>query len=105
MTDAKAPKAPKAKKEKKPKASGYDRDLIIQLFDKGMSAGEIAADGRAGIKGISYVYVGRVLWGSENSGGVNADQNKRRKIAEQRRDAAREAREAEKKTAKAEAKK
>jgi hypothetical protein len=103
MTDKKAAKEPKAPKAAKAaKKDKYDRDLIVRLFEKGMRPCEIAVDGRDGIKGISAVYVSRVLFGSKNSGGVTADQAARVKESKKRAEQRVEAREAE---AKAEAKK
>jgi hypothetical protein len=85
MTDKKAPREPKAPKgPKTPKKDKYDRDLVVRLFEKGMRPCEIAVDGREGIKGISAVYVSRVLFGSKNSGGVTADQAARVREAEKR---------------------
>jgi hypothetical protein len=92
-------KVAKAIKTPKPKREGYDRDLIVKLWDKGMRPSEIAVDGREGIKGISAVYVSRVLFGSKNSGGVNADQAERVKEAKKRAKQRVEAREEEAKAA------
>jgi hypothetical protein len=92
-------KVAKAVKTPKPKRKGYDRDLIVKLWDKGMRPSEIAVDGREGIKGISAVYVSRVLFGSKNSGGVSADQAERVKEAKQRAKQRVEAREEEAKSA------
>jgi hypothetical protein len=82
-------------KTPKPKREGYDRELIVKLWDKGMRPCEIAVDGREGIKGISAVYVSRVLFGSKNSGGVTAEQAERVKEAKQRAKQRVEAREEE----------
>jgi hypothetical protein len=101
MTDKKAAKEPKAPKAAKvAKKDKYDRDLIVRLFEKGMRPSEIAVDGRDGIKGISAVYVSRVLFGSKNSGGVSADQAARVKEAEKRAKQRVAEREAEAKKAK-----
>jgi hypothetical protein len=101
MTDKKATKEPKAQKAPKAaKKDKYDRDLIVRLFEKGMRPCEIAVDGREGIKGISAVYVSRVLFGSKNSGGVNADQAARVGEAEKRANQRVAEREAEAKKAK-----
>jgi hypothetical protein len=93
-------KVAKAIKTPKPKREGYDRDLIVKLWDKGMRPSEIAVDGREGIKGISAVYVSRVLFGSKNSGGVSADQAERVKEAKRRAKQRAEAREEEAKAEK-----
>jgi hypothetical protein len=92
---SKALKAAKLKATPKPKREGYDRDLIVTLWEKGMRPCEIATDGRAGIKGISAVYVSRVLFGSKNSGGVTAEQAERVKEAKKRAEQRVEAREEE----------
>jgi hypothetical protein len=85
MTDKKAAKEPRAPKAPKAtKKDKYDRDLVVRLFEKGMRPCEIAVDGREGIKGISAVYVSRVLFGSKNSGGVDAEQAARVREAEKR---------------------
>lgn len=58
----------------------YDKQLVVNLFmDGGKTAGEIAALGSAGIKGISPVYCHRILFGNEESGGINKGQAARRK--------------------------
>jgi hypothetical protein len=101
MTDKKGVKEPKAPKSPKAaKTDKYDRDLIVRLFEKGMRPCEIAVDGRDGVKGISPVYVSRVLFGSKNSGGVSADQAARVKEADKRAKARVAEREAEAKKAK-----
>ncbi len=48
-------------------------------MDGGKSPSEIAALGSAGIKGISPVYCHRILFGNEESGGINNGQAARRK--------------------------
>jgi hypothetical protein len=88
-------KVAKAIKTPKPKREGYDRELIVKLWEKGMRPSEIAVDGREGIKSISAVYVSRVLFGSKNSGGVTAEQAERVKEAKQRAKQRVEAREEE----------
>ena len=92
----KEPKAPKAKREPKTDekpADHYDRDLIIRLFVRdNLSPGEIvkSADKYVGLRladkgtSVSNPYVSRVLFGSQNSGGVSAEQKERRKLRDDR---------------------
>lgn len=81
----------------------YDRQLVVNLYmDGGKTATEIAALGSAGIKGISPVYCHRILFGNEDSGGINKGQAARRK--EQSARVAQWAKEKAKKEAKKEAK-
>ncbi len=103
---AKAPKAIKGPNVRTPKAKAtksdierYDKELVIRLWERDkLRPMEIAAaaDKYAGLRcsgrNISPVYVSRVLFGSKNSGGVNAEQAKRRKLDDERRDAGQKAR-------------
>ena len=58
----------------------YDKQLVVNLFmDGGKTPSEIATLGVAGIKGISPVYCHRILFGNEESGGINKGQAARRK--------------------------
>lgn len=58
----------------------YDRQLVVNLYmDAGKTPVEIAKLGSAGIKGISPVYCHRILFGNEESGGINNGQAARRK--------------------------
>lgn len=98
--DPKAKREPKAKKSAgakepafstKPAGKGdayaaegrggkYDKQLVVNLYmDGGKTPSEIAALGSAGIKGISPVYCHRILFGNEESGGINKGQAARRK--------------------------
>jgi hypothetical protein len=57
----------------------YDKQLVVNLFmDGGKTPSEIAALGSAGLKGISPVYCHRILFGNEESGGINKGQAARR---------------------------
>ncbi len=58
----------------------YDKQLVVNLYtDGGKTPTEIAALGLAGLKGISPVYCHRILFGNEESGGINNGQAARRK--------------------------
>src|SRR6266481_2273306 len=58
----------------------YDKQLVVNLYmDGGKTPTEIAKLGSAGIKGISTVYCHRLLFGNEESGGINKGQAARRK--------------------------
>lgn len=91
---------PATKKAKAPKAerkSKYNKDAVIAAWDRGRTPVEIAALETPGIKGISLVYVHRILFGQENSGGVSKEQSARRKEAERREKQAKAEREKEEK--------
>jgi hypothetical protein len=58
----------------------YDKQLVINLYmDGGKTPSEIAALDVAGLKGISPVYCHRILFGNEESGGINKGQAARRR--------------------------
>jgi hypothetical protein len=77
------PKAPISRKGGK-----YDKDKVIELFmEGGKTVREIAASKLPGVVGISPVFAHRILFGSENSGGVSKDQLVRRKEAVARKKA------------------
>jgi len=58
----------------------YDKQLVVNVYmDGGKTPSEIAALGLAGLKGISSVYCHRILFGNEESGGINKGQAARRK--------------------------
>lgn len=71
---AKAEAGPKGERKAK-----YDKAMIVKMFESGKTVNEIAQSGVEGLKGISPVYTHRVLFGSENSGGVSTAQAARRK--------------------------
>ncbi|HWZ97268.1 MAG TPA: hypothetical protein VN025_05860 [Candidatus Dormibacteraeota bacterium] len=87
------PKAKAKVKPATPKATveTYDKELVIRLFERdNMTPTEIAAAAdkyaglRKGNKKISAVYIGRILWGQQNSGGVSPEQKERRKLRDER---------------------
>jgi hypothetical protein len=58
----------------------YDKQLVVNLFmEEVKTPTEIAKLGSAGIKGISPVFCHRILFGNENSGGIDKGQATRRK--------------------------
>ena len=98
--ESKAKREPKAKKSVGPKEPAfstksagkgdaymiegrggkYDKQLVVNLYmDGGKTPSEIAALDLAGLKGISPVYCHRILFGNEESGGINKGQAARRK--------------------------
>ncbi len=98
--EPKAKREPKAKKSTEPKepvfntkpagkgdaylvegrGGKYDKQLVVNLYvDGGKTPSEIAALGSAGLKGISPVYCHRIIFGNEESGGINKGQAARRK--------------------------
>jgi len=98
--EPKAKREPKAKKSAEPKEPAfstkpagkgdaylvegrggkYDKQLVVNLYmDGGKNPSEIAELGSAGIKGISPVYCHRIIFGNEESGGINKGQAARRK--------------------------
>jgi hypothetical protein len=79
-------KTTKGKTKGEPREAKYSKEAVIKAWDRGLRPSEIAELETHGIKGISSIYVGRILFGCENSGGISPDQAKRRKEEAKRRD-------------------
>lgn len=89
-----AAKATRPKQETKAKSKGeakvarqgkYSKDAIIKAWERGNRPSEIAEMQTAGIKGVSKVYVSRVLFGTTYEGGQTPEQEARLKVEKTRR--------------------